>query len=368
MEGIIIMAGHRVEIPPEQMEKFLERSYLKALTIFLTDFTAYVLCVIGALFAEHIILNLLFSLAAGWFILPIFVAGHDACHGAFTDSPKLNRLIGTIAFLPSLHPFFLWANDHHGSHHRYTNLAGKGYDHAWAPFSKEQFDKLPRHRQWLERFYRSSYLFHGFGYMANVWWKKLFFPRPSELGGYKKGFMFDNVVLGLFLVFVIAGNVYLSESGIISQPWWSALLFSFIIPSIIIFNWAMGLCVFLHHNNPNVRWYNDYDEWFNDASQLENTVHAVFPGIANKLFHNMMEHCGHHINQRIPCYNLLKVQNYLEETKQDRVTVIHWSRKVHAEMLKSCQLYDYDNHKWLTFDGEVAPEFNPEDYHETQTV
>jgi fatty acid desaturase len=49
----------------------------------------------------------------------LLIIGHDACHGVYTDSPRQNRRIGKIAFLPSLTPYRWREVVQHGavSHH-----------------------------------------------------------------------------------------------------------------------------------------------------------------------------------------------------------------------------------------------------------
>ena len=59
----------------------------------------------------------LWGLLAGVATAMLFVLGHDACHGSLTPSPRLNRWIGSLAFLPSLTPFSAWELGHNQTHH-----------------------------------------------------------------------------------------------------------------------------------------------------------------------------------------------------------------------------------------------------------
>ena len=49
-------------------------------------------------------LVILGSVLATIAIIRLFIIGHDACHGSLTDHDLLNRVLGRIAFLPSLMP------------------------------------------------------------------------------------------------------------------------------------------------------------------------------------------------------------------------------------------------------------------------
>ena len=75
-------------------------------------------------------------------IVRLFLIGHDACHGSFFKSQLLNDIFGRVAFLPSMTAFSLWDVGHNVAHHGFNNL--KGRDQVWAPYSKSEFDALPR--------------------------------------------------------------------------------------------------------------------------------------------------------------------------------------------------------------------------------
>ena len=96
----------------------------------------------GLLFGAGALFYLLFN---GMFIGTFFIVGHDACHGSLTPFDSVNRVLGRIAFLPSLAPYITWEFAHNRIHHSYTNWRGK--DYAWAPFSKEEYDRMPAWRR-----------------------------------------------------------------------------------------------------------------------------------------------------------------------------------------------------------------------------
>src|SRR5579872_7371789 len=120
------------------------KSTAKALAIFLLDAALYGACTWGALRAERPAAAALWGALAGVTIAMLFVVGHDACHGSFTSHRALNGVIGRLAFLPSVTPFGAWDLEHNRRHHVYTNL--KPRDAIWTPFSKAEYDALPRWR------------------------------------------------------------------------------------------------------------------------------------------------------------------------------------------------------------------------------
>src|SRR5205085_8331558 len=97
--------------------------------------------------------KILLGVIAGVFIANLAIIGHDAIHRSFTSSRWLNRLIGTLAFLPALHPYSRWEHHHNRVHHRYT--AQIGVDNAFPPMTVEQYRRASRPRRARYRFLRS---------------------------------------------------------------------------------------------------------------------------------------------------------------------------------------------------------------------
>lgn len=343
------MSRTRIKVKDE----FLEKSYGKGLGLFLIDLFLFAAVMYGALVAESVLLRFICSLFAGLFMAFLFLLAHDADHGSLTRNRWVNRVLGTIAFLPVLHPYNIWILAHHHHHHRHTNLAGDNYDYVWNPYSKEEFDALPKYRQVLEKLYRSPFG-HGLYYMTEIWWKKLFFPTPSNVkGGYTKAYVWDLVILTAFAVFEIGGIIILAETGVITQPWWSALIFAVLIPHLA-WNWYIGFFLLLQHNHPDIRWYKDIDEWKKESGPPGDTAHFVFPRLINLIVHGVDEHAGHHLSPNVPIYNLGKLQRYLDEEHSEAMPSYKWTPSTYMKILKHCQLYDYKKHQWLGFDGSPS--------------
>src|SRR5690242_3333704 len=157
------------------LEPFAQRSSAIAWSLFAANLAIYAALVIGSVAAPWLALRLLCVLLAGIAISGLFVIGHDAAHGAYTDSRRWNALIGRIAFLPSLHNFSLWQVQHNRLHHRLANV--KGFN-SWSPLTKAEFDALPAWRRAVERLYRSPLGFAPY-YLRERWWRDKFFPRRS---------------------------------------------------------------------------------------------------------------------------------------------------------------------------------------------
>jgi omega-6 fatty acid desaturase (delta-12 desaturase) len=100
-----------------------------------------------------------------------------------------------------------------------------------------------------------------------------------------------------------------------------------------------------------VPWYNDEEEWSFFKGQVQNGVHVRLPRLVEVLLHNIMDHTAHHVDMKIPLYNLPAQQKRLEAAYPDDITISPWEVLAFHRTLRICQLYDYENHRWLRFDG-----------------
>src|SRR5215475_2877932 len=87
---------------------YARRSGALSVAIVCVDVVAYAAIVYAAIVVDDIWLKALASVGAGVMISLLFIAGHDAAHQSFSTSKTLNRVFGTIALLPGLHPYTLW--------------------------------------------------------------------------------------------------------------------------------------------------------------------------------------------------------------------------------------------------------------------
>ena len=108
----------------------------RALLLLFIDSALWLGCIAGTIFVENILLKIILGVVAGFVTGRIFILGHDACHQSFTPNRELNKVLGRIAFLPSLTPYSLWDVGHNVVHHGQTNL--KGFDFVWSPSSKAE--------------------------------------------------------------------------------------------------------------------------------------------------------------------------------------------------------------------------------------
>lgn len=351
----------RAQVP----EAVIRRSLLWGVGVFVVAVSLYSAAFVAILGAPWWPLQLLMAVVAGMLIGTLFIVGHDACHGSLTPFESVNRILGRLAFLPSLTPFTSWQYAHNRIHHSYTNWRGK--DYAWAPFSKEEFDRLPRWRQALERHYRSP-LGLGNYYLVEYWWKHLLFLPAQERAEMKRpvAFRFDLALLIAFVALQCWAVAAWSESmgpgaGGLLGAWSNPLALGLvaIVAPFLTWNWGMAFATFHHHNHPKIAWYGKRDEWDFFAGQVESSVHMDMPPVLEWLMAHIMQHTAHHVNPKIPLYRLTQSQKLLEAAYPNGIVVERWTVGVFLRALRCCKLYDYENHRWLNFQGKPTSEPNP---------
>jgi omega-6 fatty acid desaturase (delta-12 desaturase) len=301
-------------------------------------------------FGPGLLLRILGSLLTWIGIVRLFLIGHDACHSALTDSRRLNRVLGTLAFLPSLTPFSLWHVGHNVVHHGFNNLRGR--DFVWEPMSPADYSQLPRWRQALERLYRSAAGPAPY-YFLEIWWKRLYFPGLTRLRTVRWQFVADCTAVTLVAIAWIGGLASMAASTGVS----AGLLIGLgaVLP-FFLWIWTVGLVVYLHHTAPDLVWFEDRREWLRAAAQATATRYLTLPPLFETLLHQIMQHPAHHLDGTIPCYHLKAAQRRLMELLPE-IKPVRLSWSYYRECVRICKTYDFNARAWRPFwpAGQTAP-------------
>lgn len=332
------------------IEPFAEKKTLISIFLLGSDCLIWLVLIAGVALIPNLLVKIILGNVAGFWIGRLFILGHDACHQSFTPHRELNKVLGRIAFLPSLTPYSLWEVGHNVVHHGQTNL--KGFDFVWAPASLEEFQAMSTWRQALERLYRS-----GWGpvvyYIVEIWWNKMFFPNQKHMPSTRKVFFKDNLLVSAFGIVWITSLCFAAIAT--SQSILTILLCGFVIP-YLFWNGMIGWVVYVHHTHPSVSWYDNKSEWLRAQPFVSTTVHLTFNHNFGASMHHIMEHTAHHVDMGVPLYHLKDAQEKLEELLPGRIIKQPFSWAWYFETAKLCKLYDYKNKWWTDFDGNKTAE------------
>jgi omega-6 fatty acid desaturase (delta-12 desaturase) len=294
-------------------------------------------------------LQLPLSLAAGFWIGRLFILGHDACHQAYTPSRALNRLLGRVAFLPSLTPYSLWEVGHNVVHHGYTNL--KGVDFVWAPLSADEFAALSPARRALERIYRSGWG-PGLYYLLEVWWRRMFWPNRANMPTRRAVFVWDNLLVTAVGVAWIAALAWFALAS--GRNLALTVTFGFVLP-FLLWNTMIGFVVYVHHTHDEVRWYTEKKDWAGALPFVSTTVHLTLPGAIGGWMHHIMEHTAHHVSMSVPLYHLRAAQKVLEDRLPGAIIIQRFSWRWYFGTAQRCKLYDFARQRWTGFADAAVP-------------
>jgi acyl-lipid omega-6 desaturase (Delta-12 desaturase) len=317
-----------------------------------------------ALLAPSVVLYLaawVLTIAAPWWLWPVlspltglaaavlFVIAHDAAHDAFTPYRAINAVLARILFVPSWHSYTGWVHAHNHIHHGWTNLQQR--DYVWAPLSLAEYRSLPAWKRLLVRVYR---WWPGFGlyYLVEILVKKILIVQP-ETRRWKNRLRWalDDllVVLGVAAQ-TVATLAIARRLGATAHPA-LVIVAAQIVPCLMAL-WLVGFVTYLQHTHPSIPWFQDLDEWTFYTGQVLGTTHTDFARGVNRLIHNIMEHTAHHVDPRIPLYHLPRAQ---EKLATEHPPVRHnFSWRSFGYLQRTCQLYDFERHCWLSFDGRAT--------------
>ena len=214
---------------------------LKTITIFALTFVPYGLILTGW-FSGPVML--LLAAVSGLGIAGIgFSVAHDALHGAYSENPRVNWLLGFSMDLIG-GSGYLWKITHNIIHHTYTNIHGTDEDLAVSPLLR-----LSPHaeRYWFHR-YQHIYAL-GLYSLTTIFWvfmKDFKYLLKRDLGPYADRRHSAQDVLTLLGWKV----VYYSWSLVIpflviDRPWWQILLG--IVVAHLVAGFALGIVFQLAH-------------------------------------------------------------------------------------------------------------------------
>lgn len=325
-------------IPPEAYQN----PAWKGLAFAARDIALYALVVTGLILTDNP-----FAVAALWILAALvvsamFVIGHDAAHGALFSSKRLNSIVGHFLMLPSWHMYESWVLGHNRIHHMHT--VREGMDFVWHPTTPEQFARRSRWQR-LQHRLDWSCLGPGAYYFREIWLNKMVrVPGPAK---WRSAIRRDKVIV---LAFVVVASVALAALGLAmyGSPMGAAwMVFKVLVVPFLAFCFVIGATVHVHHVAPDIRWYRRR-EWTKYAGQMDGTTILRVPRVLDVFMHQIFIHIPHHVDVRIPFYNLDMAAAAIKGTFPDVVDkkfrVRDWTANT-----KACKLFDFESGTWMTY-------------------
>lgn len=235
-------------------------------------------------------LTLLLALPAAGFLVRIFIIQHDCGHHSFFRNRLANDLLGFACGVITLTPYHLWRRAHARHHVSSGNLDHRGYGDVGILTVAE--------------------------YLARSRWDRLryrLYRHPLFM--FFLGACFQFIILQRFTTGVPHSwrrerrSVHATNLGILAvlgAAWWTIGLPKFLLiqAPISVLGAAVGVWLFyVQHQYENAYWQ-PQKSWDFTTSALEGSSYYRLPPVLQWFTGNIGFHHIHHLNSRIPNYNL----------------------------------------------------------------
>ena len=235
-----------------------------------------------------------------------FVIFHDCCHNSYMPNKMINFILAHLIGIPIL-TSPNWALDHHNHHLTVGNVDAKPVQkkHSWYNadiISKKQFNQLSNDEQKLYNIYKHPAIFFTIAPLFHFVIPQRYIYICKKIQNphkYKQSLL----IITLNHLFNNIGIVLLMGFMYRHQIWVHYIISLFMYYSIKFMS--------LHNQHVfNPPYMVTNDKWRQQDSGLKGSSFTLIPKYLKYFFMGFEYHHIHHINTRIPGYNL---QKYHEE-------------------------------------------------------
>jgi len=268
------------------------------------------------------------SLAAAAFLVRTFIVFHDCSHGSFLPWRRANVWIGVTCGLLVYSPFHSWRHEHAVHHATAGDLDRRGMGDV-DTLTVAEYANSSRGQRIAYRLMRNPFVLLGIGPL----WALILEPRLVPRWARER---FGRKILATDAVLVVL------LSGLCALVGWHAVLFVQLVPAMLA--GAVGIWLFyVQHQFEGVYWERKTG-WSYAESALRGSSHLRLPRILRFFTGNIGLHHVHHLNARIPNYNLQRAH--------DENPVFHEVRELgfwEAVLALRLKLYDEDSGRLVNF-------------------
>lgn len=259
------------------------------------------------------------------FIIPLlslllvrtFIIYHDLSHGIFFPNKFLNKFFAIFLGMLVFTPYSYW-NEEHTKHHKTSNNLD----------IEEQYTKTA---PWERKMYESKNFTERILYKIKFGWYTLYSIMPYALFifiHHIKSNIYENILHLLYLIFLYYYLTPLQYIYIYISYWLGAII---------------GFLIFHSQHTYDGVYKEHTQKWDRFKSGLYGASFLQVPYLLKFFTCNVQYHHIHHLNSKIPCYNLQKCHDDKIELFNDvsRVTLNDVFRTIHYS------LYDYNSKTYL---------------------
>ncbi len=286
--------------------KYAKEDRNRSWLLLLGTISLWLVALVGACYNFNLVLQLFCGVVAGLVTVRLFIIYHDYMHKSILQGSWLAELIFTVFGWYILAPKSIWrrSHDYHHAHNAklYTSSIG-----SFPIVTKEEFLNAPKSERRVYLFIRHPFTI-ALGYIFAFIWGMCIRSFLSKPGVHK-----DSMIALVFHALLGAAIYYFCG--------WPGLLIGFFMPYLI--SLSMGSYLFYaQHNFPGVKFKNK-QEWDFVYAALYSSSYMKMSGLMHWFTGNIGYHHIHHINAKIPFYNLPKVFTEMKEFQSPTTTSLN---------------------------------------------
>ncbi len=239
------------------------------------------------------LLVLALAIPAAGFLLRTYIVFHDCAHGAFLPSKRANSWLGVALGLVVYQPFLSWRHSHAVHHATAGHLDRRGVGDVLT-LTVAEYQASPWRRRLGYRLFRNPLVMFGLGPIYAMVLQPRLVSRSAR-PRIRRSVLATNVVLTA-LVGALCWLVGWREFLLVQMP--TALLAG-----------SAGVWLFyVQHQFEDTYWQSAGDWSYADAA-LQGSSYLKLPSVLQFFTGNIGLHHVHHLNARIPNYNLQRAHD-----------------------------------------------------------
>jgi omega-6 fatty acid desaturase (delta-12 desaturase) len=239
------------------------------------------------------LLTLALVLPAAGFLVRTFVVFHDCAHGSLLPSKRANRAVGRVLGLFVLSPFQRWRHDHAIHHATSGDLERRGVGDI-VTLTVREYQARPRSGRLAYSATRNPFVMFGLGPIIAM----VIGPRIATRSQRPR---LRHSVLGtdVALAAIIGGLCWLIG--------WQSFLIVW-APSALLAG-SIGIWLFYVQHQFEDAYWQSADDWSYADAALRGSSYLKLPRVMQFFTGNIGLHHLHHLNARIPNYNLQRAHD-----------------------------------------------------------
>ena len=235
-------------------------------------------------------LTLALAVPTAGFLVRIFIIQHDCGHHSFFRSHRANDILGHACGFFTLTPYYLWRRSHARHHASSGDLNHRGQGDVGV-LTVDEYRSRTRFGRLKYRLYRNPLVMFLLG--ASY----LFIFRQRFTTGIPRGWRRER------------RSVHLTNCGIVAMlalGWYTVGLPTFLMIHlpIVMFGAAIGSWLFFVQHQYEEAYWQPHQTWDFTRSALEGSSYYRLPRVLQWFTGNIGFHHIHHLDSRIPNYNL----------------------------------------------------------------